>query len=83
MNTFAGANPRPPKKVPNPKAIHWQSGDQVGTSEAPSCRWKIFWRAEPSTFITLSEAVGLPNGKSRSVIASRPDLRHSVGNTSV
>src|SRR5688572_16621086 len=83
MNTLAGAKPRPPKKVPTPKATHSQSGDQVGISEAPSWRWKIFLRSVPSTFITLIEAVVLPKGKSRSVCASRPDFGQMVGNTSV
>src|SRR5690606_27763817 len=83
MNTLAGPKPRPPKKVPTPKAIHSQSGDQVGISEAPSWRWKIFFRSVPSMFITLTEAVGLPKGKSRSVSTSRLFFGHTAGNTSV
>jgi hypothetical protein len=79
----AGAKPRPPKKTPKPNAIHWQSGDQVGTSEAPSGRWNSFLRSVPSGFMTLTEAVGLPNGKSRSVMASWPDFGQIAGNTSV
>ncbi len=66
-----------------PTAIHWQSGDQVGISDAPSLRWKIFFRSLPSGFITLTDAVGLPNGKSRSVMASLPVFLHRVGKTSV
>src|SRR5690349_10072964 len=80
---LAGANPRPPKNTPNPKAIRWQSGDQVGTRAAPSWRWKIFLRSVPSGFMTLKDAVGLPKGKSRSVMASLPDLGQIVGKTSV
>src|SRR3954469_8521614 len=80
---LAGRKLRPPKKVPKPTAIHWQSGDQLGIRLAPSGRWKIFLRSEPSGFITLSDAVGLPVGKSRSVIASLPFFLQNVGNTSV
>src|SRR5690606_16355234 len=83
MKTLAGPKPRPPKKVPTPKATHSQSGDQVGISEAPSWRWNTFTRFEPSMFITLTDAVGLPNGKSRSVSARRLFFGHTAGNTSV
>src|SRR5512139_3012687 len=79
MNTLAGAKPRPPKKTPKPKATHWQSGDQVGISAAPSWRWNTFTFCVPSTFSTLTDAVGLPNGKSRSVSAMRPFFGHTVG----
>src|SRR5688572_16885556 len=80
--TFAGLASRAPKNAPNPNAIHWPSGDHVGTNAAPAGSEKTTFLFEPSAFITEIDALPVVARFLMSLIARRPS-RENCGNTSV
>src|SRR5579863_7666475 len=81
ITSFAGMVSRAPKKAPNPKAIHWPSGDHVGTKAAPSGSEKTTFLFEPSASMTEMVAVFTVAKFLMSLIASLPS-REKRGKTS-
>src|SRR5713101_1016788 len=79
---FAGVVSRAPKKPPNPKAIHWPSGDHVGTKAAPSLLENTTFLLEPSASMTEIDAVPVVARFLMSLMANLPS-RENRGKTSV